>query len=60
MNRDITDREWAMVLTGRRFVKATTGHGSMLVEYRNGVEELFTPMPKIKPDLDAALPVDKG
>lgn len=47
--RSITDKEWQLLEIGRTMIKQLTGHGTLTVEYRNGVEAQFTPASKIVP-----------
>jgi hypothetical protein len=49
MMRDITDKEWEGIEIARRFIKGVSGHGTLTIEYRNGVETQFVPAPKIVP-----------
>lgn len=48
MTRELTDKEWEQILLGRE-IKTRSGHGTLTVEYRNGIEALFTPAPKLVP-----------
>lgn len=44
----LTDKEAQGIELGRQ-IKNGTGHGSLLTEYRNREESLFTPAPKVQP-----------